>query len=87
MMRQNGLAADDVVSILFTATEDLTSAFPAEAIREVGLRTVPVLCAREVAVAGAMTRVVRVLMHVEREAPEVTHVYLGETRSLRDDLP
>ncbi len=74
--------------ILFTATEDLRSVFPAEAARAMGLGRVPLMCAREIPVEGAMPSVVRVLMHFHTEAAldEVTHVYLDGAESLRDDL-
>ena len=88
MLSQNDVAHEDLISILFTATEDLTSAFPAEAARRIGLGSVPLLCAREIAVAGSMRQVVRVLMHFhsERSLGEVSHVYLDGAESLRDDL-
>lgn len=88
MLERNGIAVDDVVSVLITATEDLRSAFPAEAVRTVGLREVPVLCARELSVDGALPRVVRVLVHAhtDRSLAQITHVYLGEARRLREDL-
>src|SRR5436190_24241245 len=63
ILTQNDIVVDDLISILFTATEDLTSAFPAEGARRLGLGSVPLLCAREIAVEGAMKSVVRVLMH------------------------
>jgi chorismate mutase len=88
MIERNEVATDDLVSILFTATEDIRSAFPAEAARRIGLGLVPLLCAREISVAGAMPSVVRVLMHfhTERGLREVVHVYLDGAEALRDDL-
>lgn len=88
MLRRNGLSGEDLISVIFTATPDLRSAFPAEAAREMGLRGVPLLCAAEIDVQGAMERVVRVLMHFASEAPvsEVAHVYLEGAETLRDDL-
>lgn len=88
MLDRNGLHADDVVSIFFTATPDLRSVFPAEAARMVDLHRVPLLCAREIDVEGAMPRVVRVLLHAytDRGPDEVVHVYVGEARRLREDL-
>ena len=88
MIERNEVATDDLVSILFTATEDLRSAFPAEAARRLGLGVVPLLCAREISVRGAMPSVVRVLMlfHTERGLREVVHVYLDGAEALRDDL-
>jgi chorismate mutase len=89
MLARNGLAHDDVVSVIFTATEDLTTEFPATAARGVGLGDVPLLCARELAIEGALPRVVRVLVHCYTDRPraELHHVYLGAARTLRDDLP
>jgi chorismate mutase len=76
------------VSILFTVTDDLRSVFPAEAARKMGLGKVPLLCAREIDVPGAMRSVVRVLMHFRSDAAldDVVHVYLDGAESLRDDL-
>lgn len=88
LLARNDLEPDDVVSIVFTATGDLRSAFPAAAARRIGLDRVPVLSARELDVEGAMPRVVRVLVHAhtERSPAEVAHVYLGEAARLREDL-
>lgn len=88
MLERNQVAHEDLVSVLFTATEDLTSVFPAEAARLMGLGIVPLLCAREIPVEGSMKSVVRVLMHFhsERGLTEVAHVYLDGAEALRDDL-
>ncbi|HPB46792.1 MAG: chorismate mutase [Microthrixaceae bacterium] len=89
MLERNGVHHDDLVSIIFTATDDLTSTFPATAARQLGLGDVPLICARELSIAGAMPRCVRVLMHLEtdRSRSELRHVYLHDARALRDDLP
>ena len=89
VLERNGLAQEDLISVLFTATPDLTSEFPAYAARQMGLVDVPLLCASEIAVAGAMPRVLRVLAHVETDLPrsEVRHVYLRGAAALRTDLP
>jgi chorismate mutase len=87
IMDRNGLAPDDVVSCIFTLTDDLDAEFPAVAARKLGLDRVPLLCAREVAVPGSLPKVVRVLIHYH--APEehrAQHVYLGDARGLRSDL-
>jgi chorismate mutase len=88
LLDRNDVTAEDIVSVFFTATHDLTSAFPAEAARRMGMGKVPLLCAQEIPVEGAMPRVVRVLMHFEtvRAQAEVAHVYLDGAESLRDDL-
>ncbi len=88
MLDRNGVAAGDLISILFTATDDLRSAFPAESARRMGLGTVPLMCAREIPVEGAMPSVVRVLMHFHSDRPleDVQHVYLDGAESLRDDI-
>lgn len=86
MMERNALEPSDLVSVIFTATPDLRSAFPAAAARRMGLTDVPLLCAAEIDVEDAMARVVRVLMHVRAEGEmPVTHVYLDGAESLRDD--
>src|SRR3954453_7456903 len=88
LVERNGIGGDDVVSIVFTATGDLRSVFPAEAARRMGMTDVPLLCAREIGGEGALGLVVRVLMHFLTPKPrtEVEHVYLDGARSLRDDL-
>ena len=88
MVHRNGVEPDDVVSVIFTATPDLTSEFPAPAARRIGLVGVPLLCAAEIAVPGSLARCVRILLHVysDRERSEVEHVYLGEATKLQSDL-
>jgi chorismate mutase len=87
IMTRNGLSPDSVVSCIFTATEDLDAEFPAVAARSLGFDRVPLLCAREIPVPGAMPRVIRVLIHYHAEQGHVpTHVYLGDARALRADL-
>ena len=88
MIARNVIALDDLVSILFTVTDDLRSAFPAEGARRIGLGGVPLLCAREIPVEGSMPSVVRVLMHFHTGSAmaEIVHVYLDGAESLRDDL-
>ena len=89
IMERNELAEDDIVSVLFTATADVTSIFPATAIREIGFGAVPLLCAAEIAVPGAMHLCIRVLLHVHttKTRDEIQHVYLHGAQGLRDDLP
>ncbi len=88
ILDRNGVARADIISVFFTSTEDLTSAFPAEAARRMGLGAVPLMCAREIPVAGAMSRVVRLLMHFHtaRSQDEIVPVYLDGAETLRDDL-
>jgi chorismate mutase len=89
MLARNALTLEDVISVIFTATPDLVSMFPAAAARGIGFGTVPLLCASEIPVPGAMPRVVRVLVHVttERAPADLRHVYLHGAQVLRDDLP
>lgn len=89
MFERNGLAPDQLVSILFTATGDVCSAFPATAARSIGLGDVPMLCARELDIAGATPRCIRVLVHLDSDVSrqELRHVYLEGASMLRDDLP
>jgi chorismate mutase len=89
MLERNGIAHDDIVSILFTATDDISSMFPATAARSLGLGDVPLICARELAITGARGLCVRVLMHFYTglDKNELHHVYLEGARGLRDDLP
>jgi chorismate mutase len=87
IMRRNDLIPDDVVSCIFTLTDDLDAEFPAVAARNIGFDRVPLLCAREVPVPGAVPKVIRILMHYYApDSHRTQHVYLGEARSLRSDI-
>jgi chorismate mutase len=87
LMSRNELGPQQLVSCIFTVTEDLDAEFPAVAARNIGLNAVPLICAREVPVPGALPRVVRVLVHYYAgEDHQPRHVYLGEARTLRSDL-
>ncbi len=89
ILERNGLTQEDLISVVFTATPDLVSEFPAYAARQMGLSDVPLLCATEIAVPGSMPRVLRVLAHVETELPRaaVQHAFLRGAAALRRDLP
>jgi chorismate mutase len=89
MLARNDVAGDDLVSIMVTATDDLSAAYPASAIRALGFDDVPLLGARELAVDGGLPRCVRILVHCysSRARRDVVHVYLEDARSLRTDLP
>jgi chorismate mutase len=89
MLDRNDVAKDDLISIVFTATDDIHSMFPATAARAAGLGDVPLICARELDVVGGTPRCIRVLMHfvTERSRTQLHHVYLERARNLRDDLP
>lgn len=89
LIARNSLDRTTIVSVFLTATADLDAAFPAHAIRELGgWDLVPLLCARELDVPGAMPLVIRILLHVNTELTqkEIHHVYLGDTAQLRPDL-
>jgi chorismate mutase len=88
VMTRNDLTTDDVISVLFTVTPDLTAEFPALAARKIGFHDVPLLCATEIGVPGAMPRVVRLMAHVETERPRsrIQHVYLRGAAALRLDI-
>lgn len=89
ILRRNQIADfDDVISAVFTTTQDLVSAFPAEAARAMGMNQVPLLCATEIPVTGSMPRCIRVLLHInsDRTPKEIEHVYLRDAQKLRPDL-
>lgn len=87
LVARNELEAERMVSCLFTCTEDLDAEFPAVAARELGLDSVPLLCAREIGVPGSMPRVIRVLVHYYAPGAHApVHTYLGAAQSLRADL-
>jgi chorismate mutase len=89
MFDRNGLSEDDLISIVFTATDDVHSAYPAEAAREAGITHVPLLCARELEIDRGIGRCIRLLVHAytARSARDLRHVYLHDARQLRTDLP
>ena len=88
MLDRNDAVPADLISVVFTATQDLTSEFPAAAARALGISGVPLLCAQEIPVPGAVPRCIRVLMHLytERDYASLRHVYLRGARGLRTDL-
>jgi chorismate mutase len=88
VLESNSLTAADVISILFTATPDVHSEFPAVAARELGLGDVPLMCTQELDIAGAMPMVIRLMAHVNTtlSREQITHVYLRGAAALRRDL-
>ena len=87
LLDRNGLGPEAMVSCLFTTTEDLDAEFPAVAARNLGLDSVPLLCAREINVPGAMQRVIRAMVHYYAPVGHTpAHAYLGATQELRSDL-
>lgn len=88
MLRENSLEIDQLISVFFTCTPDIVSDFPAAAARELGLGAVPLMCAQEMAVPGALPQVVRVMAHAHLDVPreKVVHVYLHGAVALRRDL-
>ncbi len=89
LMERNSVSHDDLISVLFTATKDIVSMFPAAAARRIGFGDVPLICARELDIDGATPRCVRVLVHLntDKTRGELHHVYLHGARELRDALP
>jgi chorismate mutase len=88
IIARNDVDLDHIISVIFTVTPDLRSAFPAMAARSMGWLDVPLLCTMEIPVPGAMGRCIRVLLHIEsdRKRSAIQHVYLGEAQSLRPDI-
>lgn len=88
VLGRNGITADDVISVIFTATGDLDAEFPALAARVIGFQDVPLLCCTEISVPGSMPRVVRLMMHVEsgKSRSDIQHVYLRGAAALRMDI-
>lgn len=89
MLDRNDVPTEDIVFIIFTATDDLTTEFPAASARKIGLSHIPVLSAREMAVEDALPLTIRALMllYVEKAREQLRHVYLKGARQLRTDLP
>lgn len=88
MLSRNNLALDDVISVFFTTTPDLTSTFPATAARSAGFSDIPLMCASEIAVPGSLERTIRVLIHAHSalSRADIRHVYLRDAIRLRSDL-
>jgi chorismate mutase len=87
LIERNALSPEDMVSCLFTTTDDLDAEFPAVAARDLGLTMVPLMCCREIPVPGSMPRVIRVMLHFYGpEGQEPAHVYVGAAQKLRADL-
>jgi len=88
VMTRNALSTDDVISVIFTATPDLTAEFPALAARKLGFHDVPLLCASEIDVPHALPRVIRLMAHLQSDRPrsDVQHVYLRGAAALRIDI-
>jgi chorismate mutase len=88
MLEGNDIDHEDMISVFFTTSPDLTAAFPAAAARGIGFQTVPLICASEIAVPGAKPLCIRVMMHAysSRSRADIRHVYLRDAQNLRDDL-
>ena len=88
ILEQNAIDNDDLISMMLTATPDLRSEFPAVAARALGIGDVPLICAQEIDVAGALPRVIRVMVHVhsDLDRDQIKHVYLRGAVALRKDL-
>jgi chorismate mutase len=88
LLERNGTAPEELISLIFTVTPDLTSEFPAAAARKMGLDQVPLLCCNEIAVPGALQRCIRVLatLYTSRAASDLQHAYLRDAAVLRSDL-
>lgn len=89
LLERNAIGHEDLVSVIFTATPDIRAEFPAAAARSIGISDVPLLCAQEIDVAGAIPLCIRILMHLttDRPAAELRHVYMRGAEPLRTDLP
>ena len=88
MVAANGIAVEDIASIVFTATPDLNAAYPAQAARELGWTASPLLCAQEIDVPNSLPRCVRVLIlwNTDRSIDQINHIYIGAAAALRPDL-
>jgi chorismate mutase len=88
MVQSNEIDVEEIISVLFTTSPDLTAAFPATAARGIGFHTVPLMCASEIDVPGAKKLCIRIMMHAysTRTREEIRHVYLRDAQNLRDDL-
>ena len=88
LYENSDIQLDDIASVLFTVTEDIASAYPALAARQMGWDQVPMMCAREIPVPGSLPMCIRVLIHwnTNKEQRKIQHVYLRDAVKLRPDL-
>lgn len=88
IMDKNGLSSDQLISVLFTSTPDLTCDFPAAYAREMGLGEVPLICSVEIAVPDSLPRTIRVMVHCDtaKSQKEISHIYLRGAKILRRDI-
>lgn len=87
MVGRNGITTDQMISCIFTVTDDLDAEFPAVAARQIGFESVPLICTREIAVPGSLERAIRTMLHYHAPAAhQPSHVYLGAAAALRSDL-
>jgi chorismate mutase len=88
ILEANNLSVEAVISILFTASPDLTASFPAASVRSIGLQDTPLICAVEIDVPGALNRTIRVMLHAETplSKAEISHIYLHGAKVLRKDI-
>lgn len=88
MFAKNDIEIADIAAVFITATRDLNADYPAYAVREMGLKLVPLMCATEIDVPGALQRVIRILILVNTDKPQdqIKHLYLGDAARLRPDL-
>lgn len=89
IVRANGIQAEDIISVLISTTADITSGFPAKAVRSIeGWEYVPTMCTHEMNVPNALPLCIRVLLHVNTELlqKDIRHIYLNKAVSLRPDL-
>lgn len=89
MLARNEIEKSQLIDMIFTATPDIRSEFPAAAARELGISDIPLLCSTEMDVIGSVKRCIRVMVHVEtnKDYSQIRHVYLEGARQLRTDLP
>ncbi|CDF58166.1 chorismate mutase [Thermobrachium celere] len=88
MLKANEIDIEDIVAVLFTATKDLTTAYPAEAARNIGIKYASLLCFQEMFVENSLEKCIRVLMLVNgnKKQNEVKHIFLKKAKNLRPDL-
>ncbi len=88
IINRNNVNKDDIISIIFSMTNDLNAVFPAVAARELGLTDVPLMCSNEINVPGSLKNCIRILLHLntDKANSDINHVYLKDAVALRPDL-
>ena len=87
ILEENIIEMDDIVSVVFSATKDLTKVYPAKIAREIGFSSSPLMCLQEMYVEYSLEKCIRVLITINCEKNhKIKHIYLKKAAKLRPDI-